>query len=130
MLSEGKAIKLHPLACTPFNADFDGDQMAVHLPLSVEAQAECRFLMLLPNNLLKPADGGPVNVPTQDMVLGLYYLTQERPGAKGEGKFFKSVDEAVLAYENDVVTLQSKVYVRVSKTLADGTVATGVVYPL
>ncbi|WP_073388468.1 DNA-directed RNA polymerase subunit beta' [Butyrivibrio fibrisolvens] len=127
ILVEGKAIKLHPLACTPFNADFDGDQMAVHLPLSVEAQAECRFLMLLPNNLLKPADGGPVNVPTQDMVLGLYYLTQERPGAKGEGKFFKSVDEAVLAYENDVVTLQSKVYVRVSKTLADGTVATGVV---
>ena len=127
ILVEGKAIKLHPLACTPFNADFDGDQMAVHLPLSVEAQAECRFLMLLPNNLLKPADGGPVNVPTQDMVLGLYYLTQERPGAKGEGKFFKSVDEAVLAYENDVVTLQSKVYVRVSRTLADGTVATGVV---
>ncbi|WP_051212879.1 DNA-directed RNA polymerase subunit beta' [Butyrivibrio fibrisolvens] len=127
ILVEGKAIKLHPLACTPFNADFDGDQMAVHLPLSVEAQAECRFLMLLPNNLLKPADGGPVNVPTQDMVLGLYYLTQERPGAKGEGKFFKSVDEAVLAYENDVVTLQSKVYVRVSKTLADGTVASGVV---
>ena len=127
ILVEGKAIKLHPLACTPFNADFDGDQMAVHLPLSVEAQAECRFLMLLPNNLLKPADGGPVNVPTQDMVLGLYYLTQERPGAKGEGKFFKSVDEAVLAYENDVVTLQSKVYVRVSKTLADGTVASGIV---
>ena len=127
ILVEGKAIKLHPLACTPFNADFDGDQMAVHLPLSVEAQAECRFLMLLPNNLLKPADGGPVNVPTQDMVLGLYYLTQERPGAKGEGKFFKSVDEAVLAYENDAVTLQSKVYVRVSKKLADGTVATGVV---
>ena len=127
ILVEGKAIKLHPLACTPFNADFDGDQMAVHLPLSVEAQAECRFLMLLPNNLLKPADGGPVNVPTQDMVLGLYYLTQERPGAKGEGKFFKSVDEAVLAYENDVVTLQSKVYVRVNKKLADGTVATGVV---
>ncbi len=127
ILVEGKAIKLHPLACTPFNADFDGDQMAVHLPLSVEAQAEARFLMLLPNNLLKPADGGPVNVPTQDMVLGLYYLTQERPGAKGEGKYFKSIDEAVLAYENDVVTLQSRVFVRVSKAHADGTVETGVV---
>jgi len=127
ILVEGKAIKLHPLACTPFNADFDGDQMAVHLPLSVEAQAEARFLMLLPNNLLKPADGGPVNVPTQDMVLGIYYLTQERPGAKGEGKFFKSIDEAVLAYENDVVTLQSRVSVRVSKAHADGTIETGVV---
>ena len=88
-LVEGKAIKLHPLVCTAFNADFDGDQMAVHLPLSVEAQAECRFLLLSPNNLLKPSDGGPVAVPSQDMVLGIYYLTQERPGAKGEGKSFK-----------------------------------------
>ena len=87
VLVEGKAIKLHPLVCTAFNADFDGDQMAVHLPLSVEAQAECRFLLLSPNNLLKPSDGGPVAVPSQDMVLGIYYLTQERPGAKGEGKF-------------------------------------------
>ena len=127
ILIEGKAIKLHPLACTPFNADFDGDQMAVHLPLSVEAQAECRFLMLSPNNLLKPSDGGPVNVPTQDMVLGIYYLTQERPGAKGEGKFFKSVDEAVLAYENGFVTLQSRVHVRMNKKRSDGTVETGVV---
>ena len=100
ILVEGKAIKLHPLVCTAFNADFDGDQMAVHLPLSVEAQAECRFLLLSPNNLLKPSDGGPVAVPSQDMVLGIYYLTQERPGAKGEGKFFKSVNEAILAYEN------------------------------
>ena len=98
VLVEGKAIKLHPLVCTAFNADFDGDQMAVHLPLSVEAQAECRFLLLSPNNLLKPSDGGPVAVPSQDMVLGIYYLTQERPGAKGEGKFFKSVNEAILAY--------------------------------
>ena len=84
ILVEGKAIKLHPLVCTAFNADFDGDQMAVHLPLSVEAQAECRFMLLSPNNLLKPSDGGPVAVPSQDMVLGIYYLTQERPGAKGE----------------------------------------------
>ena len=88
-LVEGKAIKLHPLVCTAFNADFDGDQMAVHLPLSVEAQAECRFLLLSPNNLLKPSDGGVVAVPSQDMVLGIYYLTQERPGSLGEGKFFK-----------------------------------------
>ena len=85
ILVEGKAIKLHPLVCTAFNADFDGDQMAVHLPLTMEAQAECRFLLLSPNNLLKPSDGGPVAVPSQDMVLGIYYLTQERPGAKGRG---------------------------------------------
>ena len=95
ILVEGKAIKLHPLVCTAFNADFDGDQMAVHLPLSVEAQAECRFMLLSPNNLLKPSDGGLVAVPSQDMVLGIYYLTQERPGAKGEGKFFKSVNEEI-----------------------------------
>ncbi len=100
ILVEGKAIKLHPLVCTAFNADFDGDQMAVHLPLSVEAQAECRFLLLSPNNLLKPSDGGPVAVPSQDMVLGIYYLTQERPGALGEGRYFKNVNEAILAYEN------------------------------
>ena len=114
ILVEGKAIKLHPLVCTAFNADFDGDQMAVHLPLSVEAQAECRFLLLSPNNLLKPSDGGPVAVPSQDMVLGIYYLTQERPGAKGEGKIFKNKNEAILAYENGVVTLHSKVKVRVT----------------
>ena len=125
ILVEGKAIKLHPLVCTAFNADFDGDQMAVHLPLSVEAQAECRFLLLSPNNLLKPSDGGPVAVPSQDMVLGIYYLTQERPGVLGEGKVFKSVNEAILCYENGGVTLQSRITVRVSKTLADGTVITG-----
>ncbi len=125
ILVEGKAIKLHPLVCTAYNADFDGDQMAVHLPLSVEAQAECRFLLLSPNNLLKPSDGGPVAVPSQDMVLGIYYLTQERPGAKGEGKVFKNVNEAILAYENNAITLHSKIKVRVSKTLADGTVKTG-----
>ena len=127
ILVEGKAIKLHPLVCTAFNADFDGDQMAVHLPLSVEAQAECRFLLLSPNNLLKPSDGGPVAVPSQDMVLGIYYLTQERPGAKGEGMIFKSVNEAILAYENHEATLHSRVKVRVSKTLPDGTVKTGII---
>ena len=125
ILVEGKAIKLHPLVCTAFNADFDGDQMAVHLPLSVEAQAECRFLLLSPNNLLKPSDGGPVAVPSQDMVLGIYYLTQERPGYPGEGKFFKSINEAILAYENKVITLQSKIKVRCTKTMPDGTVLTG-----
>ena len=127
ILVEGKAIKLHPLVCTAFNADFDGDQMAVHLPLSVEAQAECRFLLLSPNNLLKPSDGGPVAVPSQDMVLGIYYLTQERPGAKGEGMIFKSFNEALLAYENAAVTLHSRVKVRVSKKMPDGTVKTGTV---
>ena len=127
ILVEGKAIKLHPLVCTAFNADFDGDQMAVHLPLSVEAQAECRFLLLSPNNLLKPSDGGPVAVPSQDMVLGIYYLTQERPGAKGEGMIFKSVNEAILAYENQEATLHSRVKVRVNKTMPDGTVKTGVI---
>ena len=127
ILVEGKAIKLHPLVCTAFNADFDGDQMAVHLPLTAEAQAECRFLLLSPNNLLKPSDGGPVAVPSQDMVLGIYYLTQERPGALGEGKIFKSVNEAILAYENKAITLHSRIKVRVSKTLADGTVISDVV---
>ena len=125
ILVEGKAIKLHPLVCTAFNADFDGDQMAVHLPLSVEAQAECRFLLLSPNNLLKPSDGGPVAVPSQDMVLGIYYLTQERPGAIGEGKFFKSVNEAILAYENKVLTLQTRIKVRVTKKMPDGSVLSG-----
>ena len=127
ILVEGKAIKLHPLVCTAFNADFDGDQMAVHLPLSVEAQAECRFLLLSPNNLLKPSDGGPVAVPSQDMVLGIYYLTQERPGALGEGKVFKSVNEAILAYENGAITLHSKIFVKITKNLPDGEVISGIV---
>ena len=125
ILVEGKAIKLHPLVCTAFNADFDGDQMAVHLPLSVEAQAECRFLLLSPNNLLKPSDGGPVAVPSQDMVLGIYYLTQERPGARGEGMFFHDVNEAILAYENKYITLQSKITVRTTKKMEDGREVTG-----
>ena len=126
ILVEGKAIKLHPLVCTAFNADFDGDQMAVHLPLSVEAQAECRFLLLSPNNLLKPSDGGPVAVPSQDMVLGIYYLTQERPNVTGEGKFFKSVNEAMLAYENQVITLHSRIKVKNTRTLPDGRTVTGI----
>ena len=127
ILVEGKAIKLHPLVCTAYNADFDGDQMAVHLPLSVEAQAECRFLLLSPNNLLKPSDGAPVAVPSQDMVLGIYYLTQLREGVKGEGKFFKDVNEAILAYENEVITLHAKIKVRMAKQLPDGTTISGVV---
>ncbi len=120
ILVEGKAIKLHPLVCTAYNADFDGDQMAVHLPLSVEAQAECRFLLLSPNNLLKPSDGGPVAVPSQDMVLGIYYLTQERPGVLGEGKCFKNVNEAILAYENGALSLHAKIKVRATRTNAQG----------
>lgn len=127
VLTEGRAITLHPLVCTAYNADFDGDQMAVHLPLSVEAQAECRFLLLSPNNLLKPSDGGPVAVPSQDMVLGIYYLTQERPGAKGEGKAFKSVNEAILAYENEAITLHSRIKVRVSKVMPDGEEVSGTI---
>ena len=126
ILVEGKAIKLHPLVCTAFNADFDGDQMAVHLPLTAEAQAECRFMLLSPNNLLKPSDGGPVAVPSQDMVLGIYYLTQQRPEAKGEGKAFKTPNEALLAYENGVITLHSLIKVRVSKEV-DGETVTGII---
>ena len=126
VLVEGKAIKLHPLACTAFNADFDGDQMAVHVPLFVEAQAECRFILLSPNNLLKPSDGGPVTVPTQDMVLGIYYLTMKKEEDKGAGKCFKSINEAILAHENKVITLQAPIKVRVSKEI-DGTEVSGIV---
>ena len=115
VLVEGRAIKLHPLVCTAFNADFDGDQMAVHVPLSVEAQAEARFLMLASNNILKPQDGRPVVSPTQDMVIGCYYLTMERPGAKGEGKIFSSEDEAIMAYQTGAVSLQARVKVRIAR---------------
>ncbi|MCR5580961.1 MAG: DNA-directed RNA polymerase subunit beta', partial [Pseudobutyrivibrio sp.] len=132
ILVEGRAIKLHPLVCTAFNADFDGDQMAVHLPLTQEAQAECRFMLLSPNNLLKPSDGGPVAVPSQDMVLGIYYLTQERGTTVGdskeelgEGKIFKNLNEAILAYENKAITMHARITVRVSKKLSDGTVIAG-----
>ena len=115
VLVEGRAIKLHPLACTAFNADFDGDQMAVHVPLSVEAQAEARFLMLSANNILKPQDGRPVVCPTQDMVLGCYYLSQQRDGVKGEGKIFSSEDEAIMAYQTGECSLQAKVYIRIER---------------
>ncbi len=117
VLVEGKAIKLHPLVCTAFNADFDGDQMAVHVPLSAEAQAEARFLMLAANNLLKPSDGKPVTVPTQDMVLGSYYLTLEKPGEVGEGKVFRDVNEAQMAYDEGVIDLHSKIKVRMTKEI-------------
>ena len=112
ILVEGKAIKLHPLVCAAFNADFDGDQMAVHVPLSVEAQAECRFMLLSTNNLLKPSDGSPVAVPSQDMVLGIYYLTQERPADIGSGRYFKDKNEAIMAYENQELTLHSPIRIR------------------
>ena len=112
VLVEGRALKLHPLVCTAYNADFDGDQMAVHVPLSAEAQAEARFLMLAANNLLKPSDGRPVAVPTQDMVLGSYYLTLDKDGEVGEGKFFRDIDEALMAYDAGVVSLHAKVKVR------------------
>ena len=115
VLVEGRAIKLHPLVCTAFNADFDGDQMAVHVPLSPEAQAEARFLMLSVNNLLKPQDGKPVTVPTQDMILGSYYLTMQLDGEKGEGMYFKDLEEAIMAYENKEVGLHAKIKVRVTK---------------
>ncbi len=112
VLVEGRAIRLHPLVCTAYNADFDGDQMAVHVPLSAEAQAEARFLMLSANNLLKPADGKPIVVPTQDMVLGIYYLTLEKKGDKGEGMIFSSEEEAILAYEHKVVGLHARIKVK------------------
>jgi DNA-directed RNA polymerase subunit beta' len=115
-LVEGKAIQIHPLVCTAFNADFDGDQMAVHLPLSAEAQAEARILMLSSNNILSPANGRPITSPTQDMVLGLYYLTMEREGELGEGRAFASVAEAIMAHDQRSVSLQAKIKIRLSKT--------------
>ncbi len=117
VLVEGRAIKLHPLVCTAFNADFDGDQMAVHVPLSPEAQAEARYLMLSVNNLLKPQDGKPVTVPTQDMILGSYYLTMVVKGEKGEGTYFKDIDEALMAYQNEEVGLHAKVFIRMYKEI-------------
>ena len=126
VLVEGRAIKLHPLVCTGFNADFDGDQMAVHVPLSPEAQAEARLLMLSTNNLLKPQDGKPITVPSQDMILGCYYLTMEVPGDKGEGMAFTSVDEAIMAYDQHQLTLHAMIKVRVSKEI-DGKIETGLV---
>ncbi len=119
ILVEGRAIKLHPLVCSAFNADFDGDQMAVHLPLSAEAQAEARFLMLAANNLLKPSDGKPVAVPSQDMVLGSYYLTMDKPGEKGEGKVFRDVNEALMAYNEHDVSLHANIRVKITKDIGE-----------
>jgi DNA-directed RNA polymerase subunit beta' len=122
VLIEGKAIQLHPLVCMAFNADFDGDQMAVHVPLSVEAQAEARVLMMSTNNILSPANGGPVIIPTQDIVLGLYYMTRERKFAKGEGMTFSSIDEARIAYDQGVVELQTRVNIRTNGEIVDTTI--------
>ena len=119
VLVEGRALKLHPLVCTAYNADFDGDQMAVHLPLSAEAQAEARFLMLAANNLLKPSDGRPVAVPTQDMVLGSYYLTMQKDGELGEGKVFRDTNEALMAYQENVVSLHAAIKVRITKDIGE-----------
>ena len=126
VLVEGRALKLHPLACTAYNADFDGDQMAVHVPLSAEAQAEARFLMLAAGNLLKPSDGRPVTVPTQDMVLGSYYLTLDKDGEPGEGKIFRDTNEALMAYDAKVISLHAKIKVRRSVEV-DGRTITGLV---
>jgi DNA-directed RNA polymerase subunit beta' len=117
ILVEGRALKLHPLVCTAYNADFDGDQMAVHLPLSAEAQAEARFLMLAANNLLKPSDGRPVAVPSQDMVLGSYYLTMKKEGERGEGKIFRDVNEALMAYQEGIISIHAAIKVRISKDI-------------
>ena len=128
VLVEGRALKLHPLVCTAYNADFDGDQMAIHVPLSTEAQAEARFLMLAANNILKPADGKPVAVPTQDMILGSYYLTLEKPGCEpGEGKAFRNLDEAIMAYNAGVLGLHAPMKLRVEKTDKDGNVRSKVI---
>ena len=121
VLIEGKAIQLHPLVCVAYNADFDGDQMAVHVPLSIEAQVESRALMMSTNNILSPASGKPVIVPTQDMVLGLYYMTREKPLARGEGKNFANVEEVRIAYDHDEIDLHAKITVRMSPSLATGT---------
>ena len=127
VLVEGRAIKLHPLVCTAFNADFDGDQMPVHVPLSSEAQAEARFLMLSANNLLKPADGCAVAVPSQDMVLGSYYLTIDKPGEKGEGRYFRNFDEAIMAYETGSLGLHAMIHVYTEKVI-DGVKKSGVIH--
>ena len=119
VLIEGKAIQLHPLVCTAFNADFDGDQMAVHVPLSLEAQLEARALMMSSNNILSPANGEPIIVPTQDVVLGLYYMTRELVNAKGEGMVFANVAEVQRAYENRAVELHAKVKVRIHEIAID-----------
>ena len=122
VLIEGKAIQLHPLVCAAYNADFDGDQMAVHIPLSIEAQAEARILMMSTNNILSPANGKPIIVPTQDIVLGIYYMTRERPYVKGEGKFFSSPDEVRMAYDAQEIDLHARIQVRMDGSLVKTTV--------
>ena len=122
LLVEGKAIEIHPLVCTAFNADFDGDQMAVHIPLSMEAQMEAQVLMLSSNNILSPSNGAPVAVPTQDMVFGIYYLTKERPGAKGEGRLFADPEEVRIAYDNEDVDLQARIRLRWNGGIIETTV--------
>ena len=117
-LIEGKAIQIHPLVCGAFNADFDGDQMAVHLPLSAEAQAEARILMLSTNNILKPSDGRPVTMPSQDMIIGLFWLTTDRDGEPGEGRAFSSVAETIMAFDRHEIGLQSKVRIRLEDVVA------------
>ena len=122
MLIEGNAIRIHPLVCTAFNADFDGDQMAVHVPLSIEAQTECKLLMMATNNIFSPADGRPITSPTQDIVLGCYYLTKEKPGAKGEGKIFSSTDEAIIAHEDEEADLHAKIKVEIDGKIIETTI--------
>ena len=126
VLVEGRAIKLHPLVCTAYNADFDGDQMAVHVPLSVEAQAEARFLMLAAGNIMKPSDGKPVCVPTQDMVLGSYYMTMEKEGAEGSGKYFSSKDEAIMAYQVKAIEIHADIFVKMFKEI-NGEMKSGII---
>src|SRR5205814_1974841 len=123
VLVEGKAIKIHPLVCTAFNADFDGDQTAVHIPLSPEAQVEASVLMLASHNILSPASGQPITVPTQDMVLGLYYLTKGKPGAKGEGRAFSNIEEVLMALDAGAVETLSPIRLRYSGELIDLTTA-------
>jgi DNA-directed RNA polymerase subunit beta' len=130
VLVEGKAIQLHPLVCAAFNADFDGDQMAVHVPLSVEAQLEARVLMMSTNNILSPANGKPIIIPTQDMVLGIYYLTRERPNAKGEGKVFSTPEEVIMAYETGNISLQAKIKVRINGKLEETTTGRVLLYEI
>ena len=129
-LIEGKAIQLHPLVCTAFNADFDGDQMAVHIPLSLEAQVECRVLAMSTNNILSPKDGTPIIVPTQDIVLGLYYMSRIRPFARGYGKIFASKEEAQFAYHSGTFHLQSPVKVRLNNELVETTVGRTFIYDI
>ena len=121
ILIEGKAIQLHPLVCTAFNADFDGDQMAVHLPLSMEARVECKLLMMASNNVLSPSNGRPIAVPSQDIVLGCYYMTKIRGGMKGEGKVFSSTKEVISAYDHDALDLQARILVRIDNELVQTT---------